>query len=111
MPLYRIFRMRDSRRQHFRLASHTRGMSQVKPGDYERDGEVDAASPYAAGAALRETEKALDVGDILEFNDGQLRICKYVGFEEAQWHIPEVKTGLETDPLAAGQPAMGSPVS
>jgi len=40
MPLYRIFRMKESRRQQFRLASHTRGLSQVKPGDYEQNGEV-----------------------------------------------------------------------
>jgi hypothetical protein len=104
MPLYRIFRMKDWRRQNFRLAPHTRGLSMVKPGEYEQDGEIDAPSPYAAWAALRATEKPLDIGDILEFQDGNMRICKYVGFEEAQWHIPEVKSGLEADPVAAGQP-------
>ena len=104
MPLYRIFRMRDSRRQSFRLAPHTLGLSMVKPTDYEPDGEVEASSPYAAWVALRDTDRAMDVGDLLEFNDGQLRLCKYVGFEEAQWQIPEVKSGLETEPLASGPP-------
>jgi hypothetical protein len=31
-----------------------------------------------------------------------LRIVKYVGFEEARWVLPEVKTGLENTPVAAG---------
>ncbi len=105
MPLYRIFRMKDWRRQNFRLAPHARGLSLVRPGDYEQNGEIEASSPYLAWAALRETDRSLEVGDILEFNDGQLRIYKYVGFEEAQWHIPEVKSGLEAEPAAAGPPA------
>ena len=29
------------------------------------------------------------VGDILELAAGPLRICKYVGFEEARWFVPE----------------------
>jgi hypothetical protein len=31
------------------------------------------------------------VGDLLEAENGQLRICKYVGFEPAQWVIPELR--------------------
>jgi hypothetical protein len=31
------------------------------------------------------------LGDLLETADGQLRVCKYVGFEPAQWVIPELK--------------------
>ncbi len=31
------------------------------------------------------------MGDLLETEDGQLRICKYVGFEPAQWVLPEPK--------------------
>ena len=38
---------------------------------------------------LRESDKPLGVGDLLESEDGQLRICKYVGFEPAQWMQPE----------------------
>ena len=31
------------------------------------------------------------MGDLLESADGQLRICKYVGFEPAHWVLPEPK--------------------
>ncbi len=44
------------------------------------------------------------MGDLLEGPGGELRICKYVGFDAAQWILPEVKTGLESAPLAAGPP-------
>jgi hypothetical protein len=29
------------------------------------------------------------VGDVLEDESGVLRICKYTGFEEAHWVMPE----------------------
>jgi hypothetical protein len=38
---------------------------------------------------LRNSERSVGVGDILETPSGQLRICKYVGFEEARWFVPE----------------------
>jgi hypothetical protein len=60
----------------------------VKRRDYEDGGLVEAATPYAAWAALRQSEHPLDVGDVLELEDGTLRICKYVGFEEAAWFVP-----------------------
>jgi hypothetical protein len=49
---------------------------------------VEAASPYAAWVALRGSDTPLDIGDILE-TEGELRILKYVGFEEARWYVPE----------------------
>jgi hypothetical protein len=51
---------------------------------------------------MRESEEALGVGDLLEGEDGQLRICKYVGFEPAQWVLPEPKQHTEPEPV--GQP-------
>ena len=51
---------------------------------------------------------ALQVGDLLEGEDGRLRICKYVGFEPAQWVLPEPKAALEKPPVElepAGQSA------
>jgi hypothetical protein len=49
---------------------------------------------------LKDSEEALEIGDILESEDGELRIFKYVGFEQAQWLIPEVKnSGTETIPV------------
>ena len=89
MPAYRIHRMKDHYRQHFRWAPHTSGMTVVKPKDYEAGAAVEAASPYAVWLELRESEQALEVGDVLEAENGELRIYKYIGFEEARWFVPE----------------------
>lgn len=102
MPLYRIHRMKETPRQSFRWAAHTAGTASVKPKDYEVTGEIDAPSVYGAWTALQSADHPLEVGDMLEDPTGALRIFKYVGFEEARWLVPEVKTGLEHTPAAAG---------
>lgn len=102
MPVFKIHRMKEQPSQNFRWASHTGGTASAKPKDYEPGGEVESPSAYAAWALLRETESALRVGDILEDELGGLRIFKYVGFEEARWVLPEVRSGLENLPAAAG---------
>lgn len=89
MPLFRLYRMKETPRQQFRWAPHASGASQLKPRDFELDGEVQAESPYEAWAKLRGSERALDIGDLLESESGELRICKYVGFEEARWTVPD----------------------
>ena len=89
MPVFRIHRMKDNPRQQFRWAPHVSGTANVKPKDYEPSGEVEAENDYAAWALLRNSEAPLMVGDVLELPSGQLRICKYVGFEEAKWFVPE----------------------
>lgn len=91
MPAYRIHRLKDHLRQAFRSAPHVTGAATVKPRDYEPAGEIESSSPYAAWLALRESAAPLEVGDLLEAQDGALRICKFVGFEEAQWILPEMK--------------------
>ena len=63
---------------------------------------MDAANEYDAWLLLRDSERALAVGDVLEAESGELRICKYVGFEIAEWIVPEVKSGLESVPPASG---------
>jgi hypothetical protein len=104
MLTYRIYRMKEQASQQFRWAPHVTGASQVKRKDYDEGGQVEAANEYAAWQALREAGSALRVGDLLESPSGELRICKYVGFDAAQWIVPEVKTGLESAPVAAGPP-------
>jgi len=99
MPAYQIHRLKDSLRQNFRWAPHTSGVTVAKPRDYDCASTVDAESPYAAWAALRETDQALQVGDILEAS-GDLRICKYVGFEEARWLVPETASQASAEPAA-----------
>jgi len=89
MPVYQIHRLREAHRQQFRWAPHTSGVTIAKPKDYDPGSTVEADSPYAAWIALRESEEALQVGDILEAPGGELRIYKYVGFEEARWFVPE----------------------
>jgi hypothetical protein len=89
MPAYQIYRLKESARPQFRNAPHTSGATIVKPRDYEKSASVDASSPYAAWTALRESADALQVGDLLELDGGELRIFKYVGFEEARWYVPE----------------------
>jgi hypothetical protein len=105
MQTYRIHRLKEHLRNQVRFAPHVCGTAAVKPRDYQpaATGEdlVEAESPYAAFFALRDTPTPLEVGDLLESAaDGSLRIFKFVGFEEAQWVLPEQK------PVAAGPVAL-----
>ena len=97
--------MKDVPRQQFRFAPHVSGAATVKPKDYLADGEVDAENEYAAWNLLRATDQALQVGDLLELPSGDLRICKYVGFEAAHWHLPEHRLPLEAPPVVEGEAA------
>jgi hypothetical protein len=110
MPVFRIHRMKDGPRQQFRWAPHVSGPANVKPKDYEPAGETDAENEYAAWAQLRGSEAPLQVGDILELpcepgQQPQLRICKYVGFEEARWFVPEPPPGKTPDNHVPGEVA------
>ncbi len=88
MPRYRIYRMKDAPRQQFRWAPHVSGSSAVKHKDYQPDGELEAGSEYDAWNRLRDSDRPLAIGDLLETETGALRICKYVGFESASWIVP-----------------------
>jgi hypothetical protein len=103
MPVYRIHRLKPNPRQQFRWAAHTIGTSGVKPRDYEGAGVVEAPGAYAAWTALRGTDQALEVGDLLEAEDGKLSIFKYVGFEEARWVLPDPP--VAPLPFEAAQPS------
>jgi len=98
MPIYRVYRMKDSPRQQFRWAPHVSGAASVKAKDYEPDGQIQADSEYDAWSRLRASEHPLAVGDLLEAENGALRICKYVGFESASWVVPEAKAAPEGPP-------------
>ena len=102
MPSYRIYRLRDHLRQTFRFAPHVSGAASLKPRDYgyqtglepaaESSEMVEAESTYAAYFNLRGSERPLEVGDVMEsLETGELRIFKFVGFEEARWVLPESK--------------------
>ena len=99
MPSYRIHRLKEHLHQSFRLAPHVSGTASVKPRDYEPGESVDASTPYAAFFALKDTAGPLLPGDLLEAENGALRIYKFVGFEEAQWVLPEVKADAASEPV------------
>jgi len=98
MPVFKILRLRDHAQEHFRWAPHTSGVARLKPKEYQEAGQIEAASVYSAWARLREAGTPLRVGDLLEAEAGQLSICKYVGFEEAQWLQPDPAPPLEGSP-------------
>ncbi len=98
--------MKDLPRQQFRWAPHVSGCASLKPKDYEQRGEVEAHNEYEAWQALRDAAEPLAVGDLLESERGELRICKYVGIEPAQWVLPEPKhPATLPENEQAGQPA------
>ncbi len=63
----------------------------LKPADYREDGEVEASSPYEAWLALRRDGRDLRVGDVLQEENGQATICKYAGFEPAEWMVVDME--------------------
>jgi hypothetical protein len=97
MPRYVIYRLKDAQQEQFRWAPHTSGPSVVRPKDYREDGWIEAPTPYAAWALLRERGTPLRVGDLLKSERGELQICKYVGFEEARWQTEETVPAEETE--------------
>jgi len=106
VPRYRVHRIKESQKEHFRWAAHTGGLAIVKLKDYEPGGEVESLTPYSLWKELQHSgsphhEKPLSPGDILETveNDGpgRLFIAKYIGFEPAQWFVPEVLPSAEAD--------------
>ncbi len=95
MPSYKLHRMKENARQQFRWAPHTIGASLCRPRDYEELCSITATGAYAIWMSLKDGDQPLQIGDILESDSGELRIYKYVGFEEAQWQIPDIKLGME----------------
>jgi hypothetical protein len=103
-----VHRLKESLRQHYRWAPHTIGVTAAKPKDYEQIAEGEADSPYILWQNLQKTETPLQLGDILETETGELRIYKYVGFEEAQWQLPEVKTTQDAAPPTETTPPVAN---
>jgi hypothetical protein len=104
MSTFHIHRLREDRRQQFRSTPHTSGVTAIRPRDYEKEAEViEAASAYSLWATLRNSETPLKVGDVLEDDKGALSICKYTGFDEAHWAVPETTAAVAA--VDAGSPA------
>jgi len=111
MPSFRIHRLKDHLRQNFRFAPHLAGVAGIKPRDYEpaEDAVMEASSPYAAFFALREAARPVQIGDVLECEDGSLRIFKFVGVEEAHWILPEARPEGVPQPETIEATASGAP--
>jgi hypothetical protein len=91
---YRIHRIKETPGESFRWAQHTGGEAIVKPKDYDPGEELEAPSTYAAWKLMNERGQALRPGDLLENLDTPsqpLEIAKYIGFEPAQWLVPDPK--------------------
>ncbi len=100
MPRYRIYYLRDSQRPHFRSAPPVPGPLRLKRKDYQEEGVIEASSPYAAWKSSREEtgRRPIEVGDALELDAGMLYVCRWAGFEEAQWRVPEPHPPLAEAP-------------
>ena len=107
MASYRIYRLKETLRAPFRQLPHVSGVSRIKLKDYDESGTVEAATPYAAWCALKDSNSdALLVGDLLVDEANDIRIVKFVGFEPAEWIVPDVKLPQELLATAsAGSPA------
>ena len=88
MPSYRLFRLRDGLRAHFRQLPHLSGVAQLKPKDYDESVTVTASSRYAAWLTLKDSEEPISVGDALIEDDATLYVTKFVGMEPAEWIVP-----------------------
>lgn len=110
MPSYLIHRLKDHLRQPFRYAPHVSGTASLKPRDYSPGETVEADSPYAAYFDLRETAIPLELGDVLQSESGELRIFKFVGFEEAKWVLPDAKPELAPELTADAAEPVPEPV-
>ncbi len=109
MPSYQVFRLKENLRQQFRWAPHLSGVTALKPKDYDEAFTLDSASPYAAWHELKGGDRELAVGDVLACGELDVRILKYIGFEEARWIVPEQRQSvvppMPENPQAS--PAMG----
>ena len=101
MSTYRIFRLKEQARPSFRAAPHTSGETAVKLKDYVEADSIEAVNTYEAWELLRATERPLEVGDILESELGAIKICKYIGFDDAKWIVPDAKPPAEPFPIPA----------
>jgi hypothetical protein len=92
-----MYRIKETPRESFRWAAHTGGLAVVKTKDYDFFSEIEATSPYSAWKNLAAEGNPIRPGDVLEEllpSEGvsKLYIAKYIGFEPAEWFVPEPKS-------------------
>ena len=98
MPSYRVFRLKENLRAHFRQLPHLSGVAQLKPKDYVEGAELTAPHRYAAWHELKNTNDPLAVGDVIVEDGASVYVVKFVGVEPAEWVVPEVKPSIVDAP-------------
>ncbi|MBV8070895.1 MAG: hypothetical protein JO270_13380 [Acidobacteriaceae bacterium] len=116
MPRYKMYRIKDAPRESFRWAAHTGGLAVVKMKDYDPADEIEAASPYSAWKNLAAQGEPLRMGDLLDeapspSGAARLYIAKYIGFEPAEWFVPEPKQESPVSVCSSSESAEGDSVS
>ena len=100
MPSYRVFRLKENLKAHFRALPHLSGVTQLKPNNYVEAIEVVATNRYAAWQQLRATNDPIEIGDALVEDATAVYVMKFVGLEPAEWLVPEVKPEEAAKPAA-----------
>ena len=101
MPSYRVFRLKENLRSHFRQLPHLSGTAPLKLKDYVEAVEVTASNRYAAWHQMKNTNDPLQIGDAIVEDGTALFVVKFVGLEPAEWIVPEVKQVEESAPEPA----------
>jgi hypothetical protein len=101
MPSYRVFRLKENLRAHFRQLPHLSGTAPLKLKDYVEAIEVTASNRYAAWHLMKNTNDPLQIGDAIVEDAAALYVVKFVGLEPAEWIVPEVKPVEELAPEPA----------
>ena len=102
MPSYRVYRLKENLRAHFRQLPHLSGVAQLKQRDYTEDVELTASNRYAAWNEVKDTPERMQVGDALVEDGVNLFVIKFVGLEPAEWIVPDVKVDqAPVEPVSA----------
>ena len=92
MATFFIRRLREAQQEKLRWAPQqsTPSALPLKPIDYRDDGSIEAGSTYEAWQVLRQSRQGLRVGDVLVEETGRTWICRYSGFEAAEWILADM---------------------
>src|SRR2546425_12537294 len=104
MPIYRVHYLKDPPAiERFRAHGPPEGVTSLKPKDYVQVTEIEAPHEYAVwkqlqGEGAQERKlRPMGVGDVLEVEARQPRVCRFAGFDDAVWFTfePKQKPGAD----------------
>ena len=91
MARYRILYLQDSQVEKFRDRAPKKPPFYLKEHHYDEGPEVEADTPYVLWQQLQEqpesdeSPRPIRVGDVLLTSDGELLVCNFWGFDQAEW--------------------------